>query len=235
MQKNKRTLSFTPLRILIVLCFLPILSALFVAISFSSSLEEDNFKIDGIAIAKYKNTPDEFDVIPLNNTIPSFKRSEFIKNYLKEYVVNRYTVSGNLEEMNQSIGYSTPNTLNGGILLKLPSYMGTQDDTPVWSSAYQDFLKIDLPEIKALLDSNTTRSVRIISEPKKSGDWWSVTVEFIYRNPTTYSLSIARKEKYEIRLNIQFAGIRPVNEIIPSFPAGSVFNTAIINIQKIKL
>ncbi|MCR5507044.1 MAG: hypothetical protein K6F04_04320 [bacterium] len=235
MQKDKKTLSFVPLKISIALCLVLILSALFIAISFSASLEEDNFKIDGIAVARFKNTNNEFEVIPFNNDIPSTRKQEFMKNYLKEYVVNRYTVSGNIEEMNQSLGYNAPDSLNGGILLKYPSYMGTENGQPVWTSAYQDFIKNDLPEIKELLNSNTTRSVRILSEPKKSGDWWSITVEFIYRNPTTYSLSVARKEKYEIRLNIKSYGIKQVDQINPYFPAGNVFATIIINIQKIKL
>lgn len=237
MPSNKKSLSFFSLWLFIILCFASIMTALFIAISFSSALDEDKFTIEGIGIAKYDSTADEFSIIPLkNNAITNEKQKQFFtKNFLKEYVTTRYTVSGDSLDMQQNLGYQTPNTLNGGLILKIPSYIQTSDDGKIlWTNAYNDFLNNDLPEIKSLLNSNTTRSVRILSGPQKVNDWWVLTVEFIYRNPTTYALSIAKKEKYEIRINMKSKGIRPT-ENINGIPAGNVFITSIMDIQKINL
>ena len=236
MQQNKKSLLFPLIWILIFLSFISIILSLFIAISFSDSLNEENFTIEGFGIAKYNSTNNEFTITPLkNDAISSIKKQTFTKNFLKEYVTNRYTVSGNTINMQKTLGYQTPTVLNDGLMLKLPSYNGSNNDSILWTNAYIDFLKTDLPEIKELIDSNTTRSVRILSGPQKINDWWVLNVEFIYRNPTTYSLSIAKKEKYEIKLNISSQGIRPVEYINKNLPAGNVFTVKVIDIQKIKL
>lgn len=234
MQNNKS--SFAPLWIFIIVCFISITASLFIALSLSASLEDTNFTIDGIAVAKYKSTNDVISILPLKNSAIKEQGDEFIKRFLTEYIVNRYTVSGNNLVMETNLGYKTPNSIEGnkGILLKLPSRM-IRNGMEVWTGAYTDFIKNDLPEITKLMNENTTRSVRIISEPKQIGDWWVTTVEFIYRNPTTYSFSIAKKEKYEIRLNISKPNLKPINQVNLSFPAGNVFAIGIFEIQKIKL
>ncbi len=236
MQSNKNSLSFTPLWAFAFVCFICISASLFIAILFSDSLSEDRFTIDGFAIPQYNSTSDEFKVIPFSNdSIPAGMRQQFTKNFIKEYIVNRYTVSGNPVNMEQNLGYSSPTTLDSGIMLKYPSIDGQKNDKIIWTNAYKDFVNEELPEILELINTNTTRSVKIISEPQKINDWWVLTVEFIYRNPTTYSLSIAKKEKYEIRLNISFSGIKPVNNINKNFPAGNVFAVKVIDLQKRKL
>ena len=236
MQQNKKSLLFPLIWILIFLSFISIILSLFIAISFSDSLNEENFTIEGFGIAKYNSTNNEFTITPLkNDAISSIEKQTFTKNFLKEYVTNRYTVSGNTINMQKTLGYQTPTILNDGLMLKLPSYNGSNNGSILWTNAYIDFLKTDLPEIKELIDSNTTRSVRILSGPQKINDWWVLNVEFIYRNPTTYSLSIAKKEKYEIKLNISSQGIRPVEYINKNLPAGNVFTVKVIDIQKIKL
>ena len=235
MQTNKKYLSFTSVWFFAFLCFICISISLFIAILFSDSLSEDFFTIDGLAIPQYTSTNNEFNVISFNNdSIPKNQRQQFTKNFIKEYIVNRYTISGNKANMEQNLGYSSPDTINNGIMLKLPSYEFV-DGKINWTNAYKDFLKNELPEINELIESNTTRSVRIISEPQKINDWWVINVEFIYRNPTTYSLSIAKKEKYEIRLNISSYGIKSPDDINKNFPAGSVFAIKIIDLQKRKL
>lgn len=236
MQKNKKSLSSISLWLFAFLCFICISLSLFIAILFSDSLSEDIFKIDGFVIPQYTSTNNEFTVISFNNdSIPQNQRQQFIKNFIKEYIVNRYTLSGNRANMEQNLGYTSPTTLNNGIMLKLPCIEGYKDNEIVWTNAYNDFLKTELPQINELIEANTTRSVKIISEPQKINDWWVVNVEFIYRNPTTYSLSVAKKEKYEIRLNISSYGIKPSDDINKNFPAGSVFAIKIIDLQKRKL
>ena len=237
MQTNKKPLSFVFLWAFAFLCFICISTSLFIAILFSDSLSEDNFKIEGFTIPQYTSTDNEFNVIPFNNeAIPQNQRVQFTKNFIKEYIVNRYTVSEDPVNMEQNLGYSSPNTLNNGILLKLPCFDRYDENNGiVWSNAYIYFLKNELPEINELIEKNTTRAVRIISEPQKINDWWITNVEFIYRNPTTYSLSIAKKEKYEIKLNISSYGIKLPNDINKNFPAGSVFAIKIIDLQKRKL
>ena len=238
MQSNKKSLSFFSLWIFIFLCFISIISALFIAISFSDSLNEENYTIEGLGIADYNSTSSAFKITPLKNSAISDSDTEkqtFTKNFLKEYVVNRYTVSGNIDNMEINLGYKNPNTLQNGTILKYPSYKQTINGKIIWTNAYNDFIKDDLPEIQNLISTNTTRAVKIISGPKKIEDWWVLTVEFIYRNPTTYSLSIAKKEKYEIKLNISSKGVRPAEYINKNLSAGNVFIVNIIDIQKIKL
>ncbi len=236
MQSNKKNFSFIPLWILIIVCAICIVASLFISISLSDSLDENNFKIDGLSIAKYDSSKDSFKITSLNrNNIPKELRSEFTKNFLKEYVVNRYTVSGNDENLQQNIGYKSPKTLNGGLMLKLPSIKSFSNGEIIGTNAYDDFLKNDLPEIQELLKSNVTRSVKILTSPRKIDDWWTLNVEFIYRNPTTYSLDIAKKEKYEIKLNIENKGIRNTENLAKNYPAGSFLEIYVIDIQKIKL
>ena len=60
MQSNKKSLSFFSLWIFIFLCFISIISALFIAISFSDSLNEENYTIEGLGIADYNSTSSAF-------------------------------------------------------------------------------------------------------------------------------------------------------------------------------
>ena len=237
MDKNNTHKSFIPLWILASICFLIVIFALLTSVSFSDYLSEDNFKVEGFFVPLYHSTNNEFNIISLNND--AFNKQEKLdltKNFLIEYITNRYTVSGNQYEMEKNIGYNSPETLQNGLTLKLPSYKGINQDGKIeWTNAYKDFLKYDYPEIERLMANKTTRAVRIISAPQKSDDWWTMIVEFIYRYPNTYSFSVAQKEKYEIRLNISPQGIRSTEDISLTLPAGNVFKTYIIDIQKTKL
>ena len=239
MQSNKGQKSFVLLWIFIFVCAISLFTSLFVAILFSDSLEEDKFKIDGFVVPKYSSTSQIFNVMPLSRgSISKRMQVEFTKNFLKEYIVKRYTVSGDNYNMDKTLGYehpeSLPNSCNCGYILKLPSFY-VNDGVVEWTNAYKDFLKNDLPEIKALMESGITRSVKVLANPRKIDDWWVMKVEFIYRNPTTYSIDVAKKEKYEIKLYINEHGVRSLNRISRNLPAGNVFSISINDIQKIKL
>ncbi len=227
--------------VLVILCFISITLGLFISLVFSDNLDSNKFNIEGIIVPEIKSTNKAINFIALkNNSITQANRTMFLQNMIKEYIVNRYTVVGSNYVMNKNLGLNKldSSSLVYGYILKVPSSKGyNKEGQKVWTDAYLNFLNKkdgELEEIKKLMKENTTRSVRILSLPKKEGDWWITDVEFIYKTPITYSFSEAKKEKYQIKMDINIYDLLPLN-ITTKLPASSIFKTQIKYLQKTKL
>ena len=235
---NKENKYFIYLWIIAFFCLVSVLISLFVSFVFSDNLSEDKFVIEGIMIPNVSNTEDNMQIIALTNqTTTSKEKNELLKNFLKEYIVNRYTVSGSAYEMQNNLGLQDLNSLSSGFMLKYPSYRGIKNNEILWTDAYENFKNGkdgELAEINELMKNNTTRSVRILGEPKKNGDWWSVPVEFIYKTPINYSVENTRREKYQIDLDIIAAGFRDIKSIKQG-PASSIIKIYVMYIKKTKI
>jgi hypothetical protein len=223
---------------LVFFCFISICIALCVSLVFSDNLERKNFDIEALVIPQISNTNENIDFIPLKTDATSIEEARmFQQNFIKEYIVNRYTVINSSSLMNQNLALndlSSPPVSKNGYLLKKPSYISKDN----WYDAYLNFINGkdgELQEIQDLMKSNTTRSVRILSEPVREGDWWITNVEFIYKSPITYSFANTKKEKYEIKMNIESRGIVNISSVASYVPPSGIFKIFVKYIQKTRL
>lgn len=235
---KKENFNIVPLWILTFLCFISLCITLYISLVFSDNLESNVFDIEALVIPQITSTNENIRFVPLKSEASSKEEVVmFQKNFIKEYIVNRYTVIDSDSLMNQNLALndlSSPPFSKNGYLLKSPSYIGANN----WYDAYLNFMNGkdgELQEIQDLMKSNTTRSVRILSEPRKEGDWWVIDVEFIYKTPITYSFKDAKKEKYEIRINIDAMGILNVSSVPSYAPPSSLFKILVKYIQKTRL
>lgn len=228
--------NINPIFILAFLCFLSVLLLFFTSTVFMEMLDETNknFKISGIVIPQKDKI--DFDVAPIKTQYLSQKQQdEFIKLLIKEYITNRYSVNGSKFQMEKNLGiYNNLDNLNSqnGILLKLPAFP-VNTKKIAWYPSYNNFRTEkdgELKEIKNLMEKGVTRTVDFVTEPVKNGDWWSVKVNFIYRDKGIYSRRNARIETYQIDLFILPFGLR-VNVPFITKPS-SVFVFQIEHIKK---
>lgn len=240
MSENKKRISIYEIWIIVSLCFISIITACLASFVYFNKFDKENFNVSGFVIPSFVDTKNAFEIMPLNSGAGSSKqRDEFRRQLIKEYIVNRYTVNGSTFIMEQNLGFQSLNNPvdKNGSLLKNPGFIGFErDGTPVWRNAYTNFVNGndgELAEINALLKEGTTRSVRILTEPVKSRDWWITKVEFIYKTPTTLSLSDARKELYQIAISSKLIGIDTAR--FNGKDASSIFGFNVDYIQKTRL
>ena len=241
-QKNKRV-SFALIWVLAFICLIGFAILLLVSFSlYDNVFDKKNFSLSALLIPDYKNSSDEFRVTPINyDTLSNKKdRNEFKKMLVKQYIVNRYTVNGRNEIMDKNLGLNSLGNIDvrtGGVRLKRPSIKSIAENGQIiFDEAYNNFMTGrdgEIKEIEQLIQENTTRSVRIVNEPRQDGDWIVTTVEFIYRTPTTYSFSDAKKELYQIRMYCDFTGLNVQNFIQQD--ASSVFRFRVWQIKKERL
>lgn len=206
--------NINPVFVLAILCFLSVLLLFFTSTVFMEMLDENgkNFKISGIVIPQKNKI--NFDVLPLKiKDLNKKQQDEFIKLLIKEYITNRYSVNGSKFQMEKNLGiYNSLDNLNtpNGILLKLPAFP-IRAKQFFWHPSYANFKDEkdgELKEIKDLMEKGVTRTIDILTEPVKNGDWWNVKVNFIYRDKGVYHKKNARIETYQIDLFILPFGLR---------------------------
>ena len=127
--------------ILAFLCFISISITLYISLVFSDSLESKNFNIEALIIPQITDTNKNISFIPLKSEASSKEEARmFQQNFIKEYIVNRYTVINSSSLMNQNLALndlsSAPISRNG-YLLKKPSYISENN----WYDAYLNFMK----------------------------------------------------------------------------------------------
>ncbi len=227
------------LYLIIFICSLSLLITLFIYLVLSHKLEATNLKVESLIVPVVNTSKNNIESMPLNKDTYLLHSDEFISKFLTEYIVTRYTVSGNNTNefsLNKLTNINNTSILQEASILRVTG----NPPTPVWSPAYLDFLNKkdgELNEITELLKNNTTRTVEIISPPKKVNDWWIAEVEFIYKSPTTYTLSTARKEKYEIGFDILTRNppsLRDMNQSSLQNPS-SIFHIIVNHIKKTRL
>ncbi len=198
----------TPLGLIAIisLCFVSLVITLFTALVLLDQVEDTNLKVNAMVVPVVNDSNNNLNAIPINEKSYFANEDYFISKLLIEYITTRYTVTGNTRTMsNYGNANLTPESITNMSILKEASLMGGNKPNYRWRDAYINFINKkdgELDEITTLVSQDTTRSVRIIKPPKKVKDWWVCEVEFIYKTPTTYSLASARKEHYEIRMNV---------------------------------
>lgn len=228
-----------------IVCFASLSVLLISAFSLYDKISNDDlFKINSLVIPDYSQTDDGFRVMPINYEAlknNEHERDEFLKMLVKQYIVNRYTVNGRPQFMEENLGLNNLGNIGAGLVygakIKRPAIRGRNERGEVeFEDSYKDFLSGrdgERDEINNLLRDGTTRTVRIISEPKKVGDWMVTDVEFIYKTPTTYSLKDAKKEIYQISMVCRFAGLDFANMV--RYDASSIFVFIVEYINKTKI
>ena len=231
--------------IIAFVCFVSLSVLLITSFSLYDKVSDGRrFTINALVIPDYSATDDGFKIIPINYEALSNNerdRNEFLRMLVKQYIVNRYTVSSRTEIMENNLGLSSLGDVRTGLRygskLKRPAIMGIDENNqPNFSLSYRDFISGkdgERDEINQLLRDGVTRSVRIISEPQKVDDWIVTDVEFIYRTPTTHSLSEARKEVYRIAVFCKLRGLDFEN--MAQYDASSIFAFNVLYINKVKI
>jgi hypothetical protein len=122
----------------------------------------------------------------------------------------RYTVNGSEYLMDRALGIYND---NHGLPMKVMSR----------PAAYARFKAEEAPGIIALMNANITRSVIILGDgPSQHHDGrWMTKVEFIYREPGTANRDEARRERWDIHMEVdEVAGFRDLNPTTTyAFPA----------------
>lgn len=205
--------------ILIFLSIIALISITFsilTGITLQKSLEPNNFQLNPVLIPEFQNTNTLFSTTPMKRTaFTPTELNDLTKKLIIEYITIRYTVTGSsyLSRINQGIGDTDFQSTNASVL-KLPSL----DKYNNYTSAYSSFISgkdNDMAKITKLLSEKTTRSVRILKAPYKYQDRWRTEVEFIYKTPSTNSITEATKEKWEIDMELEpLTGFRPMSTIL---------------------
>ncbi len=238
MVSNNKSFGFPILWIIVVISAISLMISLFSSVVFFNSLDGSNLKVDALIIPNTNKT----ETMPINNNTYRLNKDEFIEKFLTEYIVTRYTIVPSTYIMNNNLELNnlTSNINYNSGILKQASVVGTSlEGSTIWSDAYFNFINGkdgELQAIQELMKQNISRSVRIISKPKKENDWWVAKVEFIYKNPSTYSVSAARKEVYEIRMDISSSeNIRPTTFAFQYPNASSIFVIVVNYLKKTRL
>ena len=185
------------------------LSALFVGLTLSDRLDSSNFAIVPAVVPEdVSSSADSMRVVPLAGD--AFSRAEledFTKKAIVEYITARYTVNGSEYLMDRALGiYGDA----GGAQMKVLSS----------NAAYEKFKAGEAGEIRALMAANTTRAVRIVAGPSRHGAGrWITGVEFVYREPSTADFASARREYWDIHMEIaEVAKFRKTGPVVPWAP-----------------
>lgn len=230
---SKNSLVF--LVILSIISMLSITFSIFTSIVLNTSLDSRIFKLNPLVIPRFESTDSRLNILPMKSAVITKPQTEdFTKKLIMEYITTRYTVNGSRYSMmlNTGIGDNSNNPYYGSIL-KLSSYLARSDS---YTSAYNTFISgrnNDADEIKKLMSENTTRSVKIITEPYRYKDRWKTLVEFIYKTPETNFLSDAPKERWEINMEIGDITGRRLGELLPPSPS-YIFGFEVKWIEKIR-
>lgn len=230
---SKNSLVF--LVILSIISMLSITFSIFTSIVLNTSLDSRIFKLNPLVIPRFESTDSRLNILPMKSAVITKPQTEdFTKKLIMEYITTRYTVNGSRYSMmlNTGIGDNSNNPYYGSIL-KLSSYLARSDS---YTSAYNTFISgknNDADEIKKLMSENTTRSVKIITEPYRYKDRWKTLVEFIYKTPETNFLFDAPKERWEINMEIGDITGRRLGELLPPYPS-YIFGFEVKWIEKIR-
>lgn len=217
-----------------------ILLSVFISNVLNQELESTNFKLNPIIISNFDNSKELFEITPLKSkAFSKLQIEDFTKKLIMEYITVRYTVNGSKYMMLRDLGINDKNENSiYASILKLPSYNLLTGEYN--NQAYQSFKNAknnEYNEIIKLLNENTTRSVKITKEPYRYKDKWKTEVEFIYKTPSTNSLSEALKEHWEINMEIEplqrFRNIPSVKNIVNINPS-SLFEFKINTFEKIR-
>jgi hypothetical protein len=184
--------SYLALALLAVLALALSLSALLLGLGLSERLDASNFGVEPTIVPYSHESARALRVSPLNSRAYSEAEFEdFTKKMLTEYVVRRYTVNGSEYLMERAFGLKKDSA--GGVPMKVLSS----------ADAYAKFKEDEAPGVLALMSAKTTRAVRILGEPQRHPDGqWIVRAEFVYREPSTDGVGDARREYWDIRMEI---------------------------------
>ncbi|MDR1476794.1 MAG: hypothetical protein LBI17_01545 [Rickettsiales bacterium] len=163
------------------------LAALFVGLTLTERLDAGNLRLTPALIPEGTRG---FRAVPLQ--AGAFSRPEledFTKKLIVEYITTRYTVNGSEYLMERSLGLG--GTDSGGVPMKI-----------LGGPVYDKFIRDEKEGIAALMASKTTRSVRIVGGPHRHADQWITEIELIYREPATANLADARRERWEIHMEV---------------------------------
>ena len=118
---------------------------------------------------------------------------------IKEYVNARYRVTGSGLDAVECIFFNAQTTADCPVLT-VPS----KNTDGTWTHAFLSLLQDgeERNEIAQLYAAGSTRAVKFLSEPELYRDRWRVKVEFVIRDRGVWDIKDARREIFEIQLDI---------------------------------
>ena len=138
---------------------------------------------------------------PLVTQATSLEQRYFLtRSLIKEYINARYRVTGSGADANECIFLRAPVPLDCPVLAA-PSVNFDGSWTDAFRSLIDPFGE-ERVEINQLRMAGATRSVRFLSEPRLHRDRWVVDVEFIIRDRGVWDVESARRERFEVHLDI---------------------------------
>lgn len=184
------------------------LSALFLGLAMDGRLDSSNFSIRPAIVPHVGDSMRAIKVAPLKSK--AFSKAElegFTKRMIVEYIAMRYTVNGSEYLMGRALGIYGD---GGGTPMKVLGSPG----------AYAKFQQEEAEGIRALMIAKTTRAVSITDGPRRHADRWITGVEFIYREPGTANLAAARRERWDIHMEVEeVAKFREMGPAVYEFPS----------------
>jgi hypothetical protein len=186
-------------------------------------------------LVPYMDVTEDFSMPrPLVREVMTSKDLNFItRSLIKEYINARYRVSGNGLDANECIFYKQP-TLSNCPVLAIPSVNPDGSWTDAFSSLLDESEGGDRSEIFQLRAAGSTRAVRFLSEPRLDRDRWVADVEFIIRDRGVWEESAARRERFEINLDINERFDFRTAEIAMSYGPSSYFEWRVNRIWRFK-
>jgi hypothetical protein len=163
--------------------------------------DSSNAKFILLPNEQYENSKDLFKTLQMHDIIISEKqKDEFTKKLIKEYIVERFSISLVTDLMERKFSFAPSNTINLPISISKILYMSiysTQNSFGI-SREWTKFNSGDKREIQGIIKQGMTRSVQILEEPRKNKDVWTTKVKFIYKTFDADRRNSSLEEVYSI-------------------------------------
>ncbi len=241
--------------ILLLCCFVMAAANVFIAIVFNDALHTGNaITNEGANInfivslnEDYNKSDDIIKAQMLSSTaIGADEKEDIIKKLIKEYLTDRYTVVMHRDLSAQKffpIDADMKDRQKIIIKPQLSKVMSMGHGRYETMPATKDYINNDAAEYNRLMRENTTRSVEIISEPRRDAavkNRWNTRMKLVYKTPNIDYIADAKTEIYDVSMAIdtnddngifinEGAAAYVINR--NAYPA-NVFNFTVIRLDK---
>ena len=189
--RPKALFSGAMLSVLALLSFTLSVFALFIGLTLSERIDSSNHNVEPAPVAHIRESGQIVRISPLLSSAYSETEFEdFTRRLVVEYITMRYTINGSRFLMDRALGIYSD---EGGTPMKVLSRF----------DAYDRFTADEASGIIALMNAGVTRSVKVLEGPRRHADRWITKVEFIHRDPATLNLESARREYWEIHMEVE--------------------------------